>query len=939
MKELFSKIKDGIKNVLNNIKKTFSNIKNKFINIFLRRKNKEQKMINKTTDLPKNDGDLLNETQNVNSTLRDKNRTYSINYQTPRTSIRTNGEETIIMPVQRNINKKNESAEVLKDIKQQVPVITTINNISEEENSSNTGNQEKEHIQTIYNEEKIYSIDIDEESGIVEFQTVSGKIYQRNIQDIMDERKDIYAKFEINQKCRNLTRNRIQAIRLQRKLNPIVISALYDEGEINKYIECVNNIEGLWFNLKHNLINSKLNGKDARLMKRAGKIEEKIGGEVDRKKGLIEKILDKIRGKDKVDDISKELEHFEENKENSGEFENNIEENVQEKDKEEDMKRNDDYELNRRYQFYANLARRLFNSRPLKTLEEIRKSDTDRDLYELSSDDPLIKAIATLNVGKRLSKINTIEAIKYLNDAEKQFTNKNLLVSSENSIDYLEETLLSLRELYLKQKDYSSAEITNKKYMSALEKEVSERINPLILQAKENGNVLEELDYWMIYRRKLIDGQRGELNILSMTGRQFDAEELYRQMLDDSGIILSPKEYELSKKNNYIKDGKYVKIKEGNAITYSIIGDEGLLAKKQQIIEEKQRNSNEVETRTDTKQRKRVVTSSKVGKHKKVKAQGTDVKSFFKQIVNIIQNIGKGILQEQVEPDEEIETADEQLKTEPVKKVTEGQPEIALEGQIETETEKQAAEEKARIEEERKAAEKRARIEEERKAAEERARIETERKKAQIEEFNKRYSSYSVLTKGLIGGKAKRSIEEINKSIIHKDIYDMTSDDELVKGLATSRTGHRLATIPGKKKEAERLLKSAITILSKDEVLSSKDDVICNLEDTNLDLGELYVENGEFDKAEKVFLDYMNTVKREKIERYDPKIKKARAQGKVIDEMDCWMEYRAKLTTGRKAMIRLLSKSGDKKGAEELYKKLLEDCKISLTDEEYQLSV
>ena len=38
-------------------------------------------------------------------------------------------------------------------------------------------------------------------------------------------------------------------------------------------------------------------------------------------------------------------------------------------------------------------------------------------------------------------------------------------------------------------------------------------------------------------------------------------------------------------------------------------------------------------------------------------------------------------------------------------------------------------------------------------------------------------------------------------------------------------------------------------------------------------------------------------------------------------------------------MIKLLSRSGRTEEAEELYKKLLEDCKISLSDEEYQLSV
>ena len=985
MKEFFSKIKSGVKNILNNIKKTFNNIKNRIIGIFSRKKDKESQTINQTMNVRENNKNLSNEIQNVNSTFRENNITNSINYQIPRTSIRTNGNETIMIPVQRNENQTNSSTTATRVVKPPIPVISTINNIPEGIKVSST-EQSKKHIDTTNYEEKIYSIDINEEKGIVEFKTISGKKYKRNIQDIMDEKKDIYAKFEINQKCRDFTKNRIQAIKLKRKLNPVIIDALHNDEEINKYIECVNNVAGLWFNLKHNLINSRLRGKNARLMKRAGKTEEKIGGEVYRKKGLIEKLLDKIRREEKNDIISKDIENLEENNE---EFENNIEENNQEKNKEDDMKRKGNYELNRRYDFYANLARRLYQLRPLKTLEQIKKSDIDRELYELTSNDPLIKAIATLNVGKRLSKTNVIEAFKYLNDAEKQFKNENLLANSEKGFDYLEETLLSLRNLYLKQNDYSSAEIINKRYMRILERERIDKINPLMLQARIQGNDIAELDYWMKYRRKLINGQKGEVFILSMTGRYFDAEELYRQMLDDSGIILSPEEYDLSKKNNCIRDGKYVKISKGKAITYSIIGDEALLTKKKQIMEGKnkkqQKKPSSVSSQTDINQGKRVVASPNIIKKKVVKGQG----GVLGPIANIIQNIrrinqkferesgvtklGKTILEEYEKAEAERKAPEEQQvigekqeekksRVQPIIEVTEGQPEEktgnkALEGQTRIETERKVAEEQARIETERKAAEKQARIEAERKAAEEQARIEAERKaaeeqarieaerkkeeakKAQLEEFNKRYSSYSVLSKGLIGGKAKKSLDEINKSVIHRDIYDMTSEDELVKGIATYKTGHRLATVPGKKKEAERLLKSAITILGKNEVLSREENVICTLEDSHLDLGELYVENGEFSKAERTFEDYMKTVKREKLERYDPKIKEARAQGKTIDELDCWMEYRAKLTTGRKAMIRLLSKSGDKKSAEALYKKLLEDCKISLTDEEYQLSV
>ena len=980
MKEFFSRIKNGVKNVWNNIKKTFNNIKNRFINIFFRRKNKENNIISQETGLSENTQELPSQTQTLNNDFRENTRvrTSAVNFQTPKTSIRTNGNETIMIPIRNKGNTasknttttdkdkiitpgipKNESTTIIGGINPIIPAIPKVDNISNNIINPSTKNQVSKQINTNYHEEKIYSIDIDEEKGIVEFITVSGKKYQRNIEEIINERKNMYAKFEINKKCRDFTKNKIQAIRLKRKLNPVIISALYNDEEMNKYINCVNGIESLWFTLKHNLINSKLKGKNARLMKRVGKTEEKIGGKVYRKKGLIEKILDKIRRKDKANILSKEIEQFEENSEEVG---NNIEENIQEKNGEDEMKRKDDYDFNRRYMFYAKLAKRLFNLKPLKTISEIENSALDRALFELTSNDPFVRAIATLNIGKKLTKINSIEAFRYLNDAEKQLSNKSLLENSDKCIDYLENTLLSLRNLYLRHNDYSSAEIVNNKYMKILENERIERINPLILQARKNGNVLEELECKMKYRRKVVDGQKGELYILTMTKKFFDAEELYRQMLDDSGIILTPEEYEFSKKSNFIKDGKYVKISNGKVITYSIIGDESLLARKKQILEEKRKQPipNNPNYQSSVKKGKRVISSPKPVNQRSAKRQSIDSKKFFGPITSVILDIfrngreierkkekGKGerpvpptiIIQSGEQNGKERKTTEKQAGVKVEEKTAEEQARIEAEGK--------AAEEQARIEAERKAAEEQARIEAERKAAEEQARIEAERKaaeeqakkKAQQDEVKKRYSSYCVLSKGLIGGKAKKTIEEINRSVIHRDIYDMTSDDELVKGMATYRTGHRLATIPGKKKESERLLKSAISILSKDEVLSRKDDVICSLEDTILDLGELYVESGEFSKAEKVFLDYMNTVKREKLERYDPKIKEARAKGNTIDEMDCWMEYRAKLTTGRKAMVRLLSKSGDKKSAEELYRKLLEDCKISLTDEEYQLSI
>ena len=195
------------------------------------------------------------------------------------------------------------------------------------------------------------------------------------------------------------------------------------------------------------------------------------------------------------------------------------------------------------------------------------------------------------------------------------------------------------------------------------------------------------------------------------------------------------------------------------------------------------------------------------------------------------------------------------------------------------------------------------------------------------------------MANALFGIKPKTDLNEIQKDILHRDLYNMTSDDEIKKGVAVFRMGHRLAVIPENKKEAEILLKKSIAILNREEVLSKDYSLIETVQSAYMNLGNFYIEHSRFNDAEKAFGDYMNIVKKEKIEKYDPKIVQARKAGKIIDEIDLWIEYKAKFTEGKKAFIKLLSRAGKKDEAEELYKKLLEECKISLSEEEYQFSV
>ena len=259
---------------------------------------------------------------------------------------------------------------------------------------------------------------------------------------------------------------------------------------------------------------------------------------------------------------------------------------------------------------------------------------------------------------------------------------------------------------------------------------------------------------------------------------------------------------------------------------------------------------------------------------------------------------------------------------------------------LEEERRKKEEEERRRQEEEkRKQEEEKRKQEEEKRKQEEEKRKQEEKRKAELAEFNMRFNSYKVLCKGLIGDKAKTKLEDIKSDVIHSDIYDMTSSDDVTKGISTFRVGHRLASLPNKRKEAEKTLKAAISILQKDETLAKESSTIEYLESGYLDLANLCLENNDYSNAEKNLANYMETVKREKRELYDPQIMQAQKEGRTIDEIDLWIKVKSKVVSGKKAIIKMLSRAGQTEQAEEYYKQLLQECKIGLNDEEYQLSV
>jgi hypothetical protein len=829
MKNSLSKIKNGIGKVLTNIKKVFVNLKDKIKNTFNRIRNDKNKEISEIN----NDSIISNENTNSISNERQTLRDTTIHMNSD-TKFRTMDNDTIVAPIIMNKTKNNNVQNREVD--------------SGENQDSESYSEEVDNTINKEDAERIVSIEIKESIGIVEFETTTGKKYQKNIEDILSEKKNLYKDWNINKKCNDFAKNKIQALRLRRKLNPIVISTLNNEEDIDNYIKCVNDTEKIWFNLEHDLINSKLKGKNARLMKRVGKHEEKIGVKVKRKENLIERMLNKIKAKNKEpEEMAEEIETLEENNTELNGIEeeivtdiNEVEDKKSKKEEEKLAKK----EFKERYAYYAVLIVSLYGLKPRKKIDHIMNDVVDRDIYNLTDKDAWTRAVATFNVGHRLSMIKPKEAKKYLILAYDQLKDEELLTQNENAFQYLEDTLLNLQELYIRENTFEEAAKLNKEYMRIVEREKKEKINPLLQEYKKNGSQIKEIDLMIEYRKKYVAGQKVAMKILYRAGHKFEAEELYRKVLNESGIVLTDEAYDLSIKENGIENGKYIVIANGITYREPILGNEKYRLMRKRLLEKP------IEKNTNTKER------------------------------------------------------DKKLK-----------------------------EKKARKEELRK------QREEQRKKEDDEKKKLGEQKKDEFAEFNKRYNDYGVLARGILGKTAKKDIQDIRNDVVHNDLYNMTSEDSPTKGVATFRVGHSLATLPAKKKEAERLLKASIDILEKDDALSKDDSLISVLQDAHMDLGNLYLMNNDFVNAEKAFVNYMETVRKEKVEKYDPLILKARNEENKLVEIDYWIKFRNKMTKGKKAMLKMLCQRGSLNEAQEFYKKLLDASKIILTKEEYELSV
>lgn len=123
----------------------------------------------------------------------------------------------------------------------------------------------------------IEKIIISEANNSVTAKTKDGKSYDGVLSSVLGNKEEIFKKNNIDSYIKKATKNRFTRFRLKRRVNPIVIAALSLSGDedISQYIRDLKEKEAFNFELEHNLINSSLEKKQKKEMKRIAKRERK----------------------------------------------------------------------------------------------------------------------------------------------------------------------------------------------------------------------------------------------------------------------------------------------------------------------------------------------------------------------------------------------------------------------------------------------------------------------------------------------------------------------------------------------------------------------------------------------------------------------------------------------------------------------------------------
>lgn len=164
---------------------------------------------------------------------------------------------------------------------------------------------------------KIQEIFIDEYNNRVEILTENNKkskVINRDISEILSNKKQIFNDNNISDKCLQVSKSKIKRFFLKRKLNPVIIKALGDNNEpeaIDEYVKSVYSGKQIQFKLLHDLRQTSLTGFKKSMMKRFAKVEESIqNAEVLRDRKHLKLLEDKTVGNElyvRTKNLAKEL--------------------------------------------------------------------------------------------------------------------------------------------------------------------------------------------------------------------------------------------------------------------------------------------------------------------------------------------------------------------------------------------------------------------------------------------------------------------------------------------------------------------------------------------------------------------------------------------------------------------------------------------------------
>lgn len=136
--------------------------------------------------------------------------------------------------------------------------------------------------------EKIVGIEIKEGSNLINILAKDGKNtktykIESSLKEILKDKKRILEEPQIDKLIQQIEpSSRIKRFFLKRKLNPVILEALNDNKQYSTMIEYMSSVKTKKkvkdLEIKHDLSNSVLKGKEKRMMKRIAKVEDKIEG-------------------------------------------------------------------------------------------------------------------------------------------------------------------------------------------------------------------------------------------------------------------------------------------------------------------------------------------------------------------------------------------------------------------------------------------------------------------------------------------------------------------------------------------------------------------------------------------------------------------------------------------------------------------------------------